>query len=77
MTARAFDRRANIGLHHLSLAVANDDALDKAWSMVSTHPEVTIDVPPEPMRPGSATRHFLVFIPGGIRLELATPFTKA
>ncbi|WP_313337492.1 VOC family protein [Sphingobium yanoikuyae] len=77
MTARAFDRRANIGLHHLSLAVANDDALDEAWSKISTHPEVIIDVPPEPMRPGSATRIFLVFIPGGIRLELASPFTRA
>lgn len=54
-----------------------DEPLDEAWSKISTHPEVIIDVPPEPMRPGSATRHFLVFIPGGIRLELATPFTKA
>ncbi|MGO4170507.1 VOC family protein [Novosphingobium sp. YAF33] len=72
ITARFFDRRANIGLHHLSLAVANDDALDEAWSKISTQPEVIIDVPLEPMRPGSAMRHFLVFIPGGIRLEFAT-----
>lgn len=74
MTARAFDRRANIGLHHLSLAVANDDALDAAWTKVSAHPEVIVDAPPGPIHAGSATRHFLVFIPGGIRLELATPF---
>ncbi|WP_395395074.1 VOC family protein [Novosphingobium sp. BL-8A] len=74
MTARAFDRRANIGLHHLSLAVADDGALDEAWKKVSAHPEVIVDVAPGPIRPGSPTRHFLVFIPGGIRLELATPF---
>jgi catechol 2,3-dioxygenase-like lactoylglutathione lyase family enzyme len=72
-TARAFDRRANIGLHHLALAVASDDALDRAWEKVSAHPGVVVDVPPSPTRPGSPTRHFLVFIPGGIRLELVTP----
>jgi len=74
-SARAFDRRANIGLHHLSLAVADDAALDDVWSRVSTHPEVMVDAAPGPVRPGSATRHFLVFIPGGIRLEFATPFS--
>ena len=74
INARAFDRRANIGLHHLSLAVADDAALDSAWGAVRAHPQVTVDVAPEPIRPGSATRHFLVFIPGGIRLEFATPF---
>ena len=74
VTARAFDRRANIGLHHLSLAVADDVALDAAWAKVSGHREVVVDVAPSPIRTGSATRHFLVFIPGGIRLEFATPF---
>ena len=74
LTARAFDRRANIGLHHLSLAVADDAALDAVWEKVSAHPEVVVDAAPGPVRPGSNTRHFLVFIPGGIRIEFATPF---
>jgi catechol 2,3-dioxygenase-like lactoylglutathione lyase family enzyme len=74
VTARAFDRRANIGLHHLSLAVADDAALEVAWGKVSTHPEVVVDAVPGPIRSGSSTRHFLVFIPGGIRIEFATPF---
>ena len=74
LTARAFDRRANIGLHHLSLAVADDAALDRAWDQVSTHPDVVVDAAPGPIRPGSVTRHFLVFIPGGVRIEFATPF---
>jgi catechol 2,3-dioxygenase-like lactoylglutathione lyase family enzyme len=75
ITARAFDRRANIGLHHLSLAVADDAALDAAWAIVQTHPGVVVDVAPEPIQAGSVTRHFLVFIPGGIRIEFATPFS--
>ena len=74
LTARAFDRRANIGLHHLSLAVTDDAALEAVWDKVSVHPEVVVDVSPCPIRPGSTTRHFLVFIPGGIRIEFATPF---
>ncbi len=74
LTARAFDRRTNIGLHHLSLAVADDAALEAAWAEISAHPGVVVDFAPGPMRPGSATRHFLVFIPGGIRIEFATPF---
>ena len=76
VTARAFDRRENIGLHHLSLAVADDAALDLAWEKVRAHPEVVVDVAPCPIRPGSPTRHFLIFIPGGIRIEFATPFAS-
>lgn len=74
LTARAFDRRANIGLHHLSLSVADNAALEAAWDAVTAHPEVMIDAAPSPILPGSSTRHFLIFIPGGIRLEFATPF---
>lgn len=73
-TASPFDRRANIGLHHLSLAVADDAALGAIWERVIAHPGVVVDVAPGPIRPGSRTRHFLVFIPGGIRIEFATPF---
>jgi catechol 2,3-dioxygenase-like lactoylglutathione lyase family enzyme len=76
-TARPFDRRANIGLHHLSLAVANDAALDEAWARLSANANVVVDVAPEAMSPGSTTRHFLIFIPGGIRLEFAAPFAAA
>ncbi|MCJ2188164.1 VOC family protein [Novosphingobium beihaiensis] len=73
-TARAFDRRANIGLHHLALTVADDATLDTAWARLKDHPGVTVDSEPGPIGPDATVRHFLVFIPGGIRLELATPF---
>lgn len=74
LTARAFDRRTNIGLHHLSLAVIDDAALDTVWDKVRMLPEVVVDAVPGPIHAGSATRHFLVLIPGGIRVEFATPF---
>lgn len=75
LTARAFDRRANIGLHHLSLLVADDAALDTVWKKVTARDDVLVDAAPAPIRPGSPTRHFLIFVPGGIRLEFATPFS--
>ena len=73
-TATPFDRRANIGLHHLALAVADDAALETAFDRVRGHPGTVIEFAPQPIRPGSATHHFIFAIPGGLRVELATPF---
>lgn len=73
-TATRFDRRANIGLHHLALAVEDDAALALAHARVSAHPGVTIEFDQEPIRKGATTRHFICSMPGGIRIEFATPF---
>ena len=73
-TANAFDRRTNIGLHHLALRVANEAALSDVFERVRTHPRATIEFPPEPIRAGSPVRHFICAMPGGIRIEFATPF---
>jgi catechol 2,3-dioxygenase-like lactoylglutathione lyase family enzyme len=69
---RPFDRRTNIGLHHLALAVADEAALHAAFDRVVAWPGVIIESRPGPVRPGSPTRHFLFAMPGGIRIELAT-----
>lgn len=73
-TARPFNRRANIGLHHLALAVGDDDTLECIYAKVSHHPGVTIEFSPRPIRTGAATRHFICAMPGGVRIEFATPF---
>jgi catechol 2,3-dioxygenase-like lactoylglutathione lyase family enzyme len=70
--AVAFNRKTNIGLHHLALAVADEAALAKVYERVRNHPGVVVEFNPEPIRPGSATRHFICAIPGGIRVEFAT-----
>jgi catechol 2,3-dioxygenase-like lactoylglutathione lyase family enzyme len=72
--ALPFDRRSNIGLHHLALGVEDDAALDTVHARVKAHPGATIEFAPEPIRTGSATRHFICAMPGGIRIEFATPF---
>lgn len=73
-TAAPFDRRANIGLHHLALRVADIDALRTVFARVQSHPGVVIEFAPEPIREGAATHHFICAMPGGIRIEFATPF---
>jgi catechol 2,3-dioxygenase-like lactoylglutathione lyase family enzyme len=73
-SATPFDRKANIGLHHLALGVVDAAALDTVHARVKAHPGVTVEFAPEPIREGSATRHFICAMPGGIRIEFATPF---
>ncbi len=73
-TAVGFDRRTNVGLHHLAFGVADDQALAEVHTRVSAHPGTAIEFAPEPIGEGATTRHFICAIPGGIRIEFATPF---
>ncbi|WP_288987148.1 VOC family protein [uncultured Sphingopyxis sp.] len=73
-TATHFDRRKNIGLHHLALGVADHAALGQVFSRVEAHPGVRIEFPPQPIAEGAQPHHFVCFMPGGLRIEFATPF---
>jgi len=68
-TATRFDRRANVGLHHLALAVADEAALGVAYERVRGHPGVAIEFASGPIREGIAQKHFICAMPGGLRLE--------
>lgn len=70
--AIAFDRRRNIGLHHLALGVADDAALEAVCERLRRYPGATIEFAPTTVRPGSPTRHFMCAMPGGVRIEFAT-----
>jgi catechol 2,3-dioxygenase-like lactoylglutathione lyase family enzyme len=63
-----FDRKANVGLHHLALRVGSEEALNEIFSRVSAWPGVKIDFAPEALGKGPK-RHTMVYEPGGIRLE--------
>jgi catechol 2,3-dioxygenase-like lactoylglutathione lyase family enzyme len=62
-----FDRRANVGLHHLALAVVDQIGLDTLYKRVSNWPGV---VGPEPSGAGPKI-HFMVREPSGVRIEFA------
>ncbi len=68
----AFDRRANIGLHHLALEVPSEAVLNDLAERVSDWPGVEVEFMPEPVGSGPR-RHMMFQEPGGIRLELIWP----
>src|SRR5712672_865053 len=57
--AIAFDRRANVGLHHLALAVANRASLDALHQRVSSWPGVVVEFGPQLSGAGPKI-HFIV-----------------
>ena len=73
-SAVPFDRRRNVGLHHLALGVADAQALELVHQRIRDWPGVTIEFAPGPMREGSPVHHLIAAIPGGIRVEFAMPF---
>ena len=71
-----FDRKNVIGLHHLALKIENDEALDSLHERLQTTEGVEIEFAPESLGVGP-TRHFIVLIPGGIRVEFIAPAQQA
>lgn len=69
---RAFDRRSNIGLHHLALEVPSEESLYSYAERLRTWPGVTIEFEPEFLGKGPRM-HMMLTEPGGIRIELIWP----
>lgn len=69
-----FDRKTNIGLHHLALEVASKDELLAMAEKVRTWPGVEMEFEPEPLS-GGPRQHMMFSEPGGIRLEIIWPAT--
>ena len=65
-----FDRKQNLGLHHLALKVGDIESLNALFRKVSQWPGVAVEFAPEPVGKGPKV-HFMVAGPGGIRLEFA------
>lgn len=65
-----FDRKTNIGLHHVSFKIATEAELNSLFDKVKDWPG--IDVECEPEFSGSGPKvHFFIAEPGGLRLEFA------
>ena len=50
-----FDRRKNVGLHHLALEVASEQELHSIFRKLESHPDVEIEFEPELVGKGSAS----------------------
>ena len=66
-----FDRKHNLGLHHLAIRV-REGALDDLHARLDARDDVEIEFAPEPLG-GGVTRHMMTRIPGGIRVEFIAP----
>ena len=65
-----FDRRANIGLHHLALRIASSDELDALYDRIHDWSGVEVEFAPALSGKGPK-RHFMIYEPGGNRIEFA------
>jgi catechol 2,3-dioxygenase-like lactoylglutathione lyase family enzyme len=68
--AIAFDRRANVGLHHLAITVVDQASLDALYRRISTWPGVVVEFSPQLTGVGPK-RHFIMREPSGVRIEFA------
>ena len=68
--AIAFDRKNNVGLHHLAISVASFEILDELYERVKAVDGVVIEFAPEQAY-GGPTRHMMIREPSGNRLEFA------
>lgn len=69
MNVVPFDRKKNIGLHHLALKIDRFKDLEEIFKKVKAWPGVKVQFSPELMGDGPG-KHTMFYEPGGIRLEL-------
>lgn len=67
-TTQEFDRRSNIGLHHLALSIDTENELNALAEQLSSMADVTIEFMPELAGDGPR-KHMMCNEPGGIRIE--------
>lgn len=68
-SATPFNRKHNVGLHHLALGVASFEALEAVFKKVESYPGVVVEFAPEAVGDGPA-KHTIFREPSGVRLEL-------
>ena len=71
-TAVQFDRKNNVGLHHMAITVRDLTALHELHRKFQEHPNVEIEFGPEFLGNGPTT-HMMIRDPSGLRLEFIVP----
>lgn len=62
-----FNRRANVGLHHLALQVSSESVLNQIHQKLTDN-QINVEFAPELIGDGPA-KHMMCFDPSGIRVE--------
>jgi catechol 2,3-dioxygenase-like lactoylglutathione lyase family enzyme len=66
--ATPFDRRSNVGLHHLAIQIPSLEALKKVYDTVMAIDGVKSDFAPQELN-GTTLTHAMVYEPSGNRIE--------
>lgn len=72
LKARDFNRRKNVGLHHVAFEVASIERLSEVYGILSQASDVIIEFAPELLRDGPA-QHMMCTETSGIRVEFIWP----
>jgi lactoylglutathione lyase len=72
LAVEAFNRRKNVGLHHLALELDCEARLDALAQSLALRPDVRIEFMPQLLGHGPR-KHMMLLEPGGIRIELIWP----
>ncbi len=72
LEVEVFDRRKNVGLHHVALQVGSEAELDSAYQVVAAYPGVAIEFSPELLGDGPR-KHMMIREPSGLRIEFIWP----
>lgn len=68
----AFDRRKNVGLHHVAFQVETEEKLNALAGKLKNAAGVKIEFTPEPLA-GGPRKHMMCYEPGGVRIEFIWP----
>ena len=75
-TATSFNRKTNVGLHHLALTIADVETLAELHETFLADPNVRVEFGPQ-LNGGGPTVHMMVYEPSGARIEFAVPGGKS
>lgn len=67
-TAIKFNRKNNIGLHHVAFSVVSFKALDELYEKLRNDKDITVEFSPELLGKGPA-KHMIIYEPSGNRIE--------
>ena len=72
LEVETFDRRKNVGLHHVAIQVATEQKLHELHANIRALDDCVIEFAPEPLA-GGPRKHMMIREPSGLRIELIWP----
>ncbi len=73
--AVSFDRKNNVGLHHMAITVRDLPTLNDLHRKFVAHEDVVVEFAPEFLGDGPTT-HMMIREPSGLRLEFIVPASR-